>query len=347
MFRKSENGQAIVILAIGLVVLLIFSALAIDAGSAYTAKREAQNAVDAAVLAGTRQLVIECSYQGTPAGSSESNIRNKIASMATANNADGTLQAYYTDDSGNRLSDNEVGTLGAVPCGCGAGSARGIEVTASKVSPSFFSGLIGQESIEVKATAKARYAPVANVGTGLYPFTRQHDPNLVYNQSVTLRIVDEPSPGNFGWLTWNGETNVPKLAASLEAPGDAAEFYYNPGTPDNGWTADHSDKLIQVGKWVQGATGNMNSSQVRGWLDWHIANQDVMVIPLYETGIGQGANYNYKVASFAGFVLESYDLTGQNKSMTGRFVKWVTNGDWAAGVTCDDEMGMYSVKLTP
>ena len=108
MFRKSESGQAIVILAIVLVVLLAFAALAIDAGNAYTAKREAQNAVDAAVMAGTRQLVLECGRQGLNPGPSESNIRNKTLEMVAVNNvtpSEGSpVQVYYTDANGNRHS---------------------------------------------------------------------------------------------------------------------------------------------------------------------------------------------------------------------------------------------------
>jgi hypothetical protein len=51
------------------------------------------------------------------------------------------------------------------------------------------------------------------------------------------------------------------------------------------------------------------------------------------------------VVSFAAFVLKSYDFTGKNKSMTGTFIKWVTNGDWGQGIPCNEEAGAYSVKL--
>jgi hypothetical protein len=52
--RKTETGQAIVLLALGAVVMLGFAALAIDGGMVYADKRHAQNAADAASLAAAR-----------------------------------------------------------------------------------------------------------------------------------------------------------------------------------------------------------------------------------------------------------------------------------------------------
>lgn len=49
---NSESGQAIVLLVISLVVLLGFTALAIDGGMVYSDRRVAQNAADTAALAG-------------------------------------------------------------------------------------------------------------------------------------------------------------------------------------------------------------------------------------------------------------------------------------------------------
>jgi Flp pilus assembly protein TadG len=50
--QNSERGQAIVLLVVSLVVLLGFTALAIDGGMVYSDRRHAQNAADTASLAG-------------------------------------------------------------------------------------------------------------------------------------------------------------------------------------------------------------------------------------------------------------------------------------------------------
>jgi hypothetical protein len=344
MFKK-EKGQAIVILAVAIVVLLAFVALAIDAGNGYTAKRQTQNAVDAAALAGARQIVLECARQGENPGPNEAEIRNRVSQMVQANSSGATFHAYYVGADGARLSENEVGTLGAVPCNCPT-RGQGVEVVASNSTTSFFAGLIGKPTLDVQATAKARYGAVRQVTSGLYPFTRRMG-SFEYNQTVTLRFLDnaDEAPGNFGWLTWDGQNNIPALGESLTPPGNS-ELYYNPGVPPD-WSADTNDHAIDIGKWLQGAPGNKNSAEVRAQLDWHIANQTDMIIPLYDEVAGEGSHMNYKIAGFAAFKIESYDFGGQNKAITGKFVRTVAVGDWATNITCESDSGVESVKLTP
>lgn len=50
--RLSESGQALVLLVLGFVGLIGFTALAIDGGMVYADRRDAQNAADTASLAG-------------------------------------------------------------------------------------------------------------------------------------------------------------------------------------------------------------------------------------------------------------------------------------------------------
>jgi hypothetical protein len=53
---RSERGQALVLAALAMVVILGFAAMAIDVGYWYSQKREVQKAVDAAALAGAQEL---------------------------------------------------------------------------------------------------------------------------------------------------------------------------------------------------------------------------------------------------------------------------------------------------
>ena len=54
--KPSENGQILILLALGIVALLGFTALAIDGGAIFFDRRSAQNAADAAALAGAYEL---------------------------------------------------------------------------------------------------------------------------------------------------------------------------------------------------------------------------------------------------------------------------------------------------
>ena len=59
-------------------------------------------------------------------------------------------------------------------------------------------------------------------------------------------ILNGTKPGNFGWLTWNGDQSATSLAKSLTPPGDAYR-YVNPFKP--------SDHEVSVGDDVLGRTG--------------------------------------------------------------------------------------------
>ena len=54
--KENETGQSILIIAFIVLVLLALVALVVDVGNAYAHRRMVQNAVDAAALAGARQL---------------------------------------------------------------------------------------------------------------------------------------------------------------------------------------------------------------------------------------------------------------------------------------------------
>ncbi len=55
--RRDESGQTLIMFALGLAVLLGMAAMTIDVGLAYVARRDMQNAADAAALAGADVLL--------------------------------------------------------------------------------------------------------------------------------------------------------------------------------------------------------------------------------------------------------------------------------------------------
>lgn len=341
MYKKNESGQAIVILAVVMVVLLVAAALAIDAGNAYTEKREAQNAADAAAMAGARQLVVECAKQDlvlndpvyAGPGAVSANILNQVTQMAGVNAQDATVTAYYIGANGARMGQVQP----PVPCTCATG-AKGVEVVVQSSTSSFLAGLMGKPTLNVEATAKARYGQIAQVSSGLYPVTRRMptdaDPFVLGKQ---IEIRDERATGNFGWLTWAGSPSAPVLKNSMTPPGDS-ETYVNP--------YDANDHTINLGDWIEGSTGNMHS--LASILDQYWVNTDrVMVIPLFDATEERGAKFNYRAAGFGAMKITGYSLGGNNKHIDAQFVRWVASGEWAQNVTCSEQSGLYSVQLAP
>jgi RHS repeat-associated protein len=106
--------------------------------------------------------------------------------------------------------------------------------------------------------------------------------------------------GGFGWATWSGNPNATALAASLVPPGDVWR-YVNPDDPEDHW--------LDVGDWIQSASGVMSAAAVRAALD-ELLEQDIAV-PVWDATRGQGANLHYRVQSFARVRLTDYHLSGQ------------------------------------
>ena len=92
MKRKSESGQALVLAALALVVLIGFAGLAIDMGVLRYQKRMQQSAADAAALAGASNLASKSG--GVTAGAQNASATNGFTdtgggqtSACTASNA--------------------------------------------------------------------------------------------------------------------------------------------------------------------------------------------------------------------------------------------------------------------
>lgn len=78
--RKSEKGQTLVLVAISLLTLLSFAALAIDLTALYGVRAEMQRAADAAALAAGHAMV----YSGTTTAPADTNMSGLATSMGTA-----------------------------------------------------------------------------------------------------------------------------------------------------------------------------------------------------------------------------------------------------------------------
>ena len=337
MYSKKESGQILIIVAGALVALMVFAALAIDLGGAYDAKRQAQNAADAGAMAAARQIILECNKG---AGADENAIRSNALQMVAANAPDSNAQVYYINSEGNRLFANEVGSVGYVSCECGANRAEGVEIIVDGSTDSFIAGVIGEEALGVRSTAKAKYQTVSTPsgGIGLYPVTRRVGVPIVTGEAVEIRNVQggEDIPGNFGWLTWNGSTAAGVLEQSMTPPGNSYN-YTNPYDPN-----DHE---INIGDWVEGTTGNMANLKKTLDIEW-VNTGEIMIFPLYDAFEGTGSNGNWRVAGFAAVEITGYDLGGSDKHIDARFVDAVIPGNWAEA-TCTEETGLYSVKLIP
>ena len=199
-----------------------------------------------------------------------------------------------------------------------------VQVVATRTFPTFFAVFLGYDSTTVSATARASFMKVIRLSADyLLPLTIPCSNVATYTIGSVYTLKDSPTgPGNFSWVTWNGSTSATTMAANLTTPGLSG--------------------VKSIGDWIQGSTGQMNSSAVRAALDALIANQTVVTVPLYDATRAQGANFDYRVCGFAEFVLTGYHQ--QNKTISGKFLRTLERSETPAGTS--PSYGAYDVRIT-
>ena len=151
----SHRGQMMVLVALGLVVILGFAALATDMGLLWTQRRQVQAAADAAALAGDHEIF-------TGNGSDDNTTPIKDAAFADA------TQNGFTDTSIS--GGTATVTVNAPPAsGPYAGNAHAVEVIVTKTEPTYFMRALGITSVPISARAVAQYNPSPDCVIALNP----------------------------------------------------------------------------------------------------------------------------------------------------------------------------------
>lgn len=321
---RRERGQSMVVITLVLVGMIAMTGLVIDGGNAYLHRRKMQNASDAAAYAGGQKLIIR--PDNSP--STNCNIRIEIEKFAVNNGVIGSvpvncsslnpnIKAYYLNSSNARIG-SEIGQSGAsVPA-----DAVWVEVIARTTFNTFFLKIVNQQQGGVSADTKIISGPLGEPER-LQPMAVKcvaPDPSTCFNFGQPHYIWEGGGPGNFGWLSWNGENNAGYVEYELDpnsVPNPLAG-YVDPRT---------SCSDIGVGCWVQGLPGVNNSSGNRDQLDKWI-NKKVTIV-VYDTTLGSGSHLDYHIVGFATFIVIEYNLPG--KYMFGYFVRWVAPGEICTG----------------
>lgn len=150
---RDRSGQAIVLFAVVLPVLVAFAAMAIDIGLLRYQKEQMQSAAEAAVMAAVMQIS-NCS--GTP----------DCSAMTTASlnalTANGYTNVTLNTQCGSTTGSGVVLTLNNGPCALGStandpnyGNANYVEAVVYENEPTYFARIIGIDSVKVAARAEA------------------------------------------------------------------------------------------------------------------------------------------------------------------------------------------------
>jgi Flp pilus assembly protein TadG len=298
--RKNQDGQAVVLMVISLAVLTGMAALVLDVGIWMRTDRRLQQTADAAALAGAQML------PNDPAA------------------AQSTALAYANKNGGDVLSADIV-----------VSPANTISVSARKTESGIFSKVLGINSANIKADAKARVdsplkaryvAPM--VVSCNHPLIQNcnGDHTPTFNQQTTMDFDPMGAPGAYGMLNLTNDNGTPGSS-------DEAE-----------WILHGFDKYLDIGNYRSDPGAKFSSQNVNGALDARIGT--VLLFPVFKTLDGTGQNAEYEIIGWIGFHLNSEVTHGNNATLTGYFTEFIAQGILASsGSGIPNTFGVKSIQL--
>ena len=303
---KNEKGSVTILFALFITVLIGLVGLAVDFGYAVLKDLQLTNAIDAATLAAAQDL------------------DDTTAATLTAQEY---LQKNGIDPSTVTITFSDEN--------------HSIRLVSSNTVNNRFMKILGINTSDIGASAKATINPATSVSSGIKPFgVVDFDVNSPENfgAEFTLKTGDptdeDYGPGNFGALAL-GDTGAANLLENAI----------------NGYNG-----TIEIGQEIDTEPGNIVSiiNPIRELLatddttfedyDANSLPEDsirMWVVPMVETFEVNGRTF-VKVTGFAMFFIEEIGKQSGHTEITGRFVRGIVPGD--SGET-QDNYGVYAVKL--
>jgi hypothetical protein len=341
--RPAQRGQVLVMFAGGLIALIAVVGLVIDGGNVFFNRRDDQNASDLASLAGTKRLYDY--YVSNSVYTATDNPYTKIAASlaengcVTANGCEWTAryvgarsgQTYPVLGTVASYTSGDIAPPGAI---LGA-KALGIQVDVRTQPRTFFLGVFGQGSWDVRTSATAMTGALTSVPpNGLLPIAlvdgQALNPGTIYSLTAGAN-----GPGNFGWVSWDGSNNAGALATSI---------------------CDPNNPSFALPYQFTGDPGKTNADDVRACLQQWVSNQQTILIPIVwapndplapagcSTG-AQGNNFTFCIKSVVSFTVTGYSQPAVDQ-IEGRFdstISYSTGDTVPQGITSPPMAGQTNV----
>jgi Flp pilus assembly protein TadG len=309
-----ERGAISILVAILMVTLLGFAALAVDVGMLYAERTQLRNGADAAALA----IAQKCAKNINDADCSTTS--DLARSLANSNAGDGASNIASI------ILNKDAGVVTVTAGAQEAGEAP------NRVSL-FFARVLGFSNAEVTATSRVQWGTPSR-GTILLPLAIARCKFNLQPGSLAgaKQVLDMDSggcgeiPGGFGWIS----DSDAHCGVTLSA-GQAN----NPGV------------------WFTSNTGASAPTECTA-ADLGQMNDQTVLFPLYDVATGNGSSGKYYVTGFAAFHVTGYHFasnswttggTIKNKTIRGYFVRYVSLSD-AFELGATPGYGTSIVRLT-
>ena len=251
--RKNQDGQAVVLMAISLTVLMGMAALVLDVGIWMRSDRRLQQTADAAALAGAQMLPAD------PAGAKRTG-----AHLCEPERRRRSRCGHRRVDDVYRLTTRS-------------------RVDAAKNEPGIFSKVLGIDSARIKASAKAR-TDSPQQARYVAPMVVSCDHPLIQNcngdhtptfkSETTMDFDTMGAPGAFGMFNLDGGNGTPGASEEGE------------------WILHGFDKYLDIGKYRSDPGAKFSSQNVNGALDARVGTVLLFPVFKTLDGTGQNAEYD-------------------------------------------------------
>lgn len=354
--RHGESGYILATLGVMSVVLLASIGLAVDYGTAYIIRNEAQSYCDAAALGAALEL------DGTNDGITKARAR----ALATPNKW-GFGRTAFTGVS-VEFASAPGGPWSGAPGG--AAGVRFARVVAGATAPMIFLPLVTNEKImNIQARAVAGQVEKTSFSNGLFPYSPfAHDPDALDGHfgfekgtSYTLRW---PNNMNKHAKVCDGDKDDPKVLKMKEDAGSSVQGYIDSSSAAairEAILADevHTGRTYSVGDPLFMATGNKQAEEramqdrvnqdtdttSRTYAEYIANGGDKSGRRLVVVPINRGPSDNFRIAGFALFFLgrpADYQVS-PSESFCAEYVgPAVLGGSNSGGSTGS---GAFSVRL--
>ncbi|MDQ0240205.1 Tad domain-containing protein [Arthrobacter bambusae] len=332
-----ERGAVAVLVALLLVVLLGFAALAVDAGMLYSEKAQVQNGSDAAALAVAQKCAANTS---DPNCSTTSQIAADVANK-NANDGLNNIKSINLDLTNRKVTV----TAGAQQAG-GAPNAVSL----------FFARVLGISTSNVVTTSNVQWGS-AVAGRTAFPLAYSICQVQGYIGGALQLLQDHGSGAN--------------PSCNYGPSGATVAGGYGWIVQDTGACGGTINLAVSEGGSAPGNSSPGNcAATLQKWADTINAGRDVVVLlPVFDAVTGTGAGAIYHLVSFAAFKVAGWTFSGNNnlpdsfhntspyvpsavscngncRGIIGSFIKYVSLAD---GYTLGpvDAFGATIVRLTP
>ena len=204
-----------------------------------------------------------------------------------------------------------------------------VTVKVTRPAESVFAKLFGIESVEVHASASARAGSIDRARFAApIAVDRAHPllncvPIPCFNEETTLDL-QKTGPGAFRLLN---------LDRSHGGSG---------GQVTAGWILTGFDGYMSLGWYGSDPGAAFNDQKVMEALDIRVG--DELLFPVYDRVQEQGANFEYRVVGWVGFVVTGFKAQGNKGTIDGHFVRVIWEGIQSESGG-EEDFGVRAVEL--